>query len=189
MLRADWSPESPCGPRFTFPTHGFLLFISFLKEEAKFNEGVWLVGAGVRCLGRAGSLGEGPSCTVVTLTTSSTCPVCCDPITSHLSMMWASPDTLCPRAYMPSIVTALSGCLTFSPTLSATGEGRKGPDPPPQTHTSSLQGVPSDVHRPVKVFCPGAPLPPPACSSCGLPARVGGRWGRAGAGQVACREA
>ena len=29
------------------------------KEEAKFNNAVWLVGAGARCLDKAGSLGEG----------------------------------------------------------------------------------------------------------------------------------
>ena len=47
--------------------------------------GLWLAGAGAHCLGRHWALGTGrgdPSRGMVTLTTSSTCAVCRDTITS-----------------------------------------------------------------------------------------------------------
>lgn len=139
-------------------------------------------------LGRNALLGQGrltgqggPSCSMVTLTTSSTCAVCCDPITSHLSVMWASPDAL----YL-SLRAVYHNCPLWLcyilPSFLPQEREERAQTSPPHTHKRPAEcpiRCPQACQRLLsrRLLCP-----PPACSPCGLPAQVGG--GGVGQGQV-----
>ena len=153
----------------------------FLKRKQSLMMGYgWLGRNALPGQGRLTGQG-GPSCSVVTLTTSSTCAVCCDPITSHLSVMWTSPDALYLSLHAVYHNCPLWLCYILPSFLPQEREERAqtAPHPPHKRPTGCPIRYPQACQRLLsrRLLCP-----PPACSLCGLPARVGG--GGVGQGQV-----
>ena len=159
----------------------------FLKRKQSLMMGYgWLGRNALPGQGRLTGQG-GPSCSVVTLTTSSTCAVCCDPITSHLSVMWTSPDALYLSLRAVYHNCPLWLCYILPSFLPQEREERAQISPP---HTQAAHRVSHSMSTGLPTSSvPEAPLP----AACLFPVRStctsGRRWGRAGAGQVACREA